>query len=1805
MSDVPKKVSCVQFSLLSPEEIERVSVVEITKSETIENGRPVPNGLFDMRMGVTERDEQCLTCNQDGKLCNGHYGHLNLAQPVFNITFMKNIKQILDVICFKCSRLLVDTNKYNIKSFKGKNKLKMVRQYTSSLKKKCLYCGLEQPKIKKQLKGDVKFTCEIKNEKTGEREDYDITAEDVLIMFEKMTDDDVSLIGLNPKYSRPEWLILTKLLIAPPAVRPAMKRDDNQRAEDDLTVSYATIIKENRKLREKIDKDPLNINIKNLVDDLTVAIGLMLDSGIRNSLKNQKLITGSSKKVVKSIKDRLITKGGRIRGNLQGKRVNDSGRTVIGGDPKLRVDEIGIPLKIVMNLTYPEVVTKYNKEKLYNLLTNGPYKYPGVKSYIDSTNKNYERRLDYISNANIIDDIVLKEGDIVRRHLMDGDIVLFNRQPSLHKLSMMAHRVRVMHVGNTFRMNVSATSPYNADFDGDEMNIFLPRSVQAVAELENIALIARQIVSPQTSTPAIGIVQDALVGTSKFTHSSVELNAYDISSLLMWNYSFDGTVPPPLGKGTATWTGKQIVSTIIPDINLIKYTGKYDADKKDEFIDTKVMIKNGEIISGVLDSTTIGKGKSGNIVHTIFNDYNPNQTIEFLTNMQQMSLQYLLKRGITMGFGDIVLKPDVKKKIIEKLKDNDTKTNELIEKVDNGEFIAPLGKSNEEYFEIQMKNELEGIRGDVGKIADKSLSSITNNMKSMVESGSKGSSINVSQITACVGQQDVAARRIDKLFGGRTTPHFQKGDDTPMARGFVYHSYVDGLNPAEFFFHAMAGREGSIDTAIKSVTGDTLIMIMEDNVIKTVNIGDWIDEKLNSTEHEKIDENEQELLELNCNVLIPTVNEKGNVSWELVTAVTRHAPTEYIYKIKTLGGREVIVADSKSLLVWNESKEEFIQMLTPNVKVGDYLPTTMNLPKLYERSEQDITNEINELTIKLNKNTIVVLNPNNLCNVISLYSNLGIYVKIIDHRTLRICNDQHTYNDVVLDKVTYIEKIVTRKTEYTKLYDITVPSTLNFCLANGLHVVDTAESGYISRRIMKLMEDLRVWYDTTVRNGGNQIMQFVYGDDGIDPSCLEKQRFETMKMSDNDLERFYQFSNTELKTILDKKVYVQMNKNELNKKLSEEFMQIVVDRNTLRKMRIDYNIGDTFDSPVNVKRIIINCLSLFNIDNEATIKAESITLSPLIVIDKIKQLCDELPRIYTNVHNVDNDLTERYRYATTMICIMIRSQLASKKVLMEYRFTEEHLDYIINLIRTKFAKAIINPGEMVGAVSAQSMGEPSTQLTLNSIDYEEIIAIRTSKNNMFIGKIGDFIDQKINEADKSKVQLFEKGDQTYVDTKHKDYSILSVDEDGKMHWKKVEAVTKHLPIKDDKIDKLVKVKTRTGRIVTATKGKSFLTNKDGKLVATNGSDLVVGDYLPIMAKMPEPINILYDIGLEDALPKKELIYGSELNKAMKIKEEENAKGNTQWYKENNGKLFTLPFIPSDSAIEAYKSSRKDRENKIEYLEGYIYPRRSIGGFKTLLPEKIQLDELTGFFIGGYLAKGGVHRTQIHISNNDKKFRNKIYEFCNRYHTAIQNDKNNIGWTSTNIYIHSTLLSQVIKIWCGLGSDKKHIPSWAILANDEFIKGLINGYFSGNGTVTKKSVYIMTSSVSEELIDGINILLTRLGIFSKKIIKNNRGSQYYTIAIANGDLKRFTNQIELIVDYKQEIGGHINLPIDKFKCKDCKYNHFQYETTDVFYDEIIEIEEVDATQKYVYDFTVEDTKTFNVFNGLCMMDKTCP
>jgi DNA-directed RNA polymerase II subunit RPB1 len=892
-------------------------------------------------------------------------------------------------------------------------------------------------------------------------------------IFRSISHEDVRIMGLSNDYARPEWMIITVLPVPPPVVRPSVvngKSSSGQRSEDDLTFKLAEIIRANQNLQRCEQEGAPDHVVREFEALLQYHVATYMD----NDIAGQPKAMTKSNRPVKAIRGRLKGKEGRLRQNLMGKRVDFSARTVITGDPNLSLDEVGVPKSTAMILTYPEVVTPYNIDLLQELVDNGPTTWPGARYIIRDNGERIDLRL-----ANKKGRQSLLYGWKVERHIMDGDVILFNRQPSLHKESMMGHRVRVMPY-STFRLNLSVTTPYNADFDGDEMNLHVPQGEESRAELHQLAMVPHNIVSPQRNGPLMGIVQDSLCGIYKICRRDVFLTKEQVMNIMMWVPEWDGVIPQPaILKPRPRWTGKQMISMVLPPgLNLLR-VDKDKAPLSEKFCpltDGGLLVHGGQLMYGMFSKKTVG-ASGGGVIHTIFNEYGPETAVAFFNGAQRVVNYWLLHNGFSIGIGDTIPDQLTIQRIENAVRVRKEEVDSIVASATENTLEPLPGMNIRETFESKVSRALNNARDEAGSETEKSLKDL-NNAIQMARSGSKGSTINISQMTAVVGQQSVEGKRIPFGFKYRTLPHFTKDDYSPESRGFVENSYLRGLTPTEFFFHAMAGREGLIDTAVK-----------------------------------------------------------------------------------------------------------------------------------------------------------------------------------------------------------------------------------------------TAETGYIQRKLVKALEEVMVKYDGTVRNSLGDVIQFLYGEDGLDGAHIENQRVDIIRCSDEKFRERFRVDLMDPERTIGPEVLEQATEiagdMEVQRYLDEEWEQLLKDRAFLRT--VAKGDEEMMQLPINVQRILESAKTTFRI-KEGTIS----DLHPAEVVPQVQALMDRLV-----VVRGDDDISrEAQDNATLIFKAQLRSRLAFRRLVTEYSMNKLAFQHVLGAIESRFARAAAPPGEMVGVLAAQSIGEPATQMTLNTFHFAGV----SSKN---------------------------------------------------------------------------------------------------------------------------------------------------------------------------------------------------------------------------------------------------------------------------------------------------------------------------------------------------------------------------------------------------------------------------------------------------------------------------------------------
>ena len=1399
------------------------------------------------------------------------------------------------------------------------------------------------------------------------------------------------------------------------------------------------------------------------------------------------------------------------------------------------------------------------------------------------------------------------------------------------------------------------------------MNLHVPQSYEAATELEEIAALKHHIVTPRHAKPLIGVFQDTLIGSYLLTKHGNRFTRREFMNLMTWNKRFDGRIPEP--RDGNHYTGQQVLSALLPSINMDMGNKSYDADKDSKESANFVKIVEGDIKQGTMDDDIFMKPGKG-VVHVVYNDHGPDETVKLLDSLQMTVESYLVMHGFSVGISDLVADDVTKTKIAEVILQKKKKVNEIVLQVHTDLFDNNTGKTNQQEFEDQVFSVLNQATDEAGKAGKKSLAA-DNRLVAMITAGSKGNTTNIAQMIACLGQQSIEGKRIPYGFTDRTLPHYKKYDDGAEARGFIESSFIRGLTPQEFFFHAMSGREGLIDTAVKSVTGDTEIVIIENGVTKHTKIGDWIDAHIDGSVPEDVEhfkEADMELLKLKTEVYVPTCDSVGNVTWGKMTAVTRHDPGDKLYEIKTQSGKEVIVTAGKSLLIWDEASESFKGVLTPTVKIGDCVPVTVNLPEPpvvnksinitqylpkteyvhgteFNIAKREMENAMSDRqkipagwwkanngklftlpypnkarfqrvnsgrsnvdhikdgyiypyravrnnillpeTFELNERNGIFIglfladgnadipsgyvqitkNNDNVRNFVkSWFSDMGIKykersreieIKTVDgteckgttkdvrgfstllgrfldafvgrdsdkkhvpdaaftapiefvkgvlngyisgdgcvddssvsatstsHRlvegitmlcsrlgifgyehkwqqkhnnigtknilpsysltvrskwarifanSISLVNDEkqtklkvmtssanHIHypskRDVVLDEIKEINEIDPAK--YKKMYDVTVPSTLNFALANALNLVDTAETGYIQRQLVKAMEDLVVQHDGSVRDANFNMIQSHYGEDGINATKVEMQAIPLGKLSLTEIRREFGMElAADLSDVL-KEGTVRADEAVVREALAKFVEEVLYDQKMLVEGVFQSRTLDASSvySPVNIARLLLNTKVRFGINAD-----EKTDLTPEHVLEGIRRVI-ERTHSYNRIWGA-----------------LLRFHLAPHKLVVKERLTKDAFDAICEMAVVMHMKAWVQPGEQVGVVAAQSIGEPSTQM---SSTKRTVVCIKKSSGENFYGTISDFVDAILIGNSQDVKQIGENS--VILDLKD-DFNIIGVSTDEKTSWRRISQISRH-PANGG----LVEVCTKSGRRTTATLTHSFLRRSPKGIVPVKGSKLKIGMRIPIARVIPEAPNASTSI--------------------------------TQ-----GGTVFRLT-----------------RE--------------------------------FGWLCGSYIANGNITPNTTRISKIAPIVEERLSKISTEYGWtfSVRHHEGEYGPSKDNI-IYNKDLSNFLEAQFKTGSYDKEIGGFVFTSNHEFIAGLIGGYFDGDGNCNAKRHQIRASSRSKKLIQQMTALLAHCGIFGtmgEETSVRMPGKVSYVLQIPKKFAKQFKEKIEFSLPEKAE------------------------------------------------------------------------
>ncbi len=755
-----KAIECVEFLLFSPEQMRKLSAAKITIPDTYdEDGYPISGGLADQHLGVIDPGLKCKTCGGRMRSCGGHFGHIELVRPVVHVGFAKTVYLLLRATCRKCGRAL------------SADLLEKTRRVAE-----CPHCGEQQKSIK-----FVKPT-------SFYEEDRRILPNEVRERLERIPDEDLAAWGIR---IRPEWMVLTILLVPPVTVRPSITLETGERSEDDLTHKLVDILRINQRLGENIDAGAPQLIIEDLWELLQYHVATFFD----NETAGIPPARHRSGRQLKTLFQRLKGKEGRFRYNLSGKRVNFSARTVISPDPALGINEIGVPEEIARELTLPVSVTEWNIENMKELIKANSEKI----NYIIRPDG---RRKKLISSN--VDEIVseLSPGYVIERQLMDGDLVIFNRQPSLHRISMMCHAVKVLP-GKTFRFNAVDCAPYNADFDGDEMNIHVPQNEEAQSEADILMKVQEQILSPRNAEPLVAPILDQVSGLYLLTLEGAKFSREEACSLL----AIAGVAKEIVEEKVS---GKDLFSLLLPKGLNADYVNRSHEE---------VRIRNGRLLSGHVDSKI-----SDLLTRQIFTEFGSEAAKNFLDAATRLSVEMVTRYGLSLSLEDYRLSEEGERAVGETWNWGRRKVKSLIQQYREGRLERKPGKTLQETLEELVMDALEKTRDLCGhhilkhikRVAVNAFGTRVNHNAALLMSraGARGKLLNVVQMAALVGQQAIRGKRVRAGYKNRILPHYKKGDLSDDARGFVSSSYVEGLDPLQYFFHAAGGRDSVVDKGV-------------------------------------------------------------------------------------------------------------------------------------------------------------------------------------------------------------------------------------------------------------------------------------------------------------------------------------------------------------------------------------------------------------------------------------------------------------------------------------------------------------------------------------------------------------------------------------------------------------------------------------------------------------------------------------------------------------------------------------------------------------------------------------------------------------------------------------------------------------------------------------------------------------------------------------------------------------------------------------------------------------------------------
>lgn len=803
----PDEVKRIKFFMLGNDDNIKDSSVEVTEKDLFSHLLPIPGGIYDPHMGTTEHNWKCQTCFNTKQYCPGHSGHIMLNYPVQSHMFKDEIITWLKAICFKCGNLLTNNAIKLLMNIKNDKKLSSYVKSIRSTNKNitCMKCEEIQPYFVRDKNRIVTIWAEIYDGNRTESKKQ-IFNHEIADTFDRVSEETVIILGKTLP-SHPRKLILNILRVPPNTIRPDIKRISGGRTNnDDLTTFIKTCVEINNNIPVVLPSVIDNV-LESSLSTLDMMVHEMIRGSPASSSKN-KVITNNNKQP-SSLQLRIQGKPGRIRMNLMGKRIGYSGRAFITCDANMKIDDLGIPLSMAKNIQIPETVNSRNRDLLLIYFNNKRNIYPGCTKVIKKKNG-----IEYYVSG-LHPGFVLEEGDIIMRDLVDGDVVIFNRQPTMLPEGMTCHRIIVMKEGNTLRMNISACVLYNADFDGDAMNVLFPTSIQAINEIKNIANVGSTFISKATGEPLLGCLQDSLLSTVLLTHTKTVLDKKTAMSIFKY---------VPLDFDKESYTGRELISMLLPSINYegigMYYNESYAPYIRYRSDEVKVIIRNGIIIQGILDGKALGEKRHNTLFHLINNEYGPKRALDVMYKIQQIGISYLEIKGFTVNIDHANVNEESQSKIVEKTNTLLLESKRITDKLIRGEIIPRIGSTVSSFYE-QLQIESLRLADDFVEPVINGIDTATNSLYIMVHMCKKGNSKNFQAMTSAIGSTLVDGKRVPKTFGyERTLPYYTRYNLEPESNGFVRDSYISGVQPDVFLLTTYEARTSIINRVLStSVSG--------------------------------------------------------------------------------------------------------------------------------------------------------------------------------------------------------------------------------------------------------------------------------------------------------------------------------------------------------------------------------------------------------------------------------------------------------------------------------------------------------------------------------------------------------------------------------------------------------------------------------------------------------------------------------------------------------------------------------------------------------------------------------------------------------------------------------------------------------------------------------------------------------------------------------------------------------------------------------------------------------------------------